>query len=154
MLDHAYDAKVASKVTQNSLRQIINSDFTTKYRNLDDDGNLVVSAENDLDKSKEKLNWMQTEFDKMDFFDPAQLNMIILQSGLSYQYLRELQSRREAKPETAISYIAEKSIFAQPQSTGCRNVPVFPFTADYLSPNDGFILYNESDRDSQEHHET
>ena len=71
MLDHAYDAKVASKVTQNSLRQIINSDFTTKYRNLDDDGNLVVSAENDLDKSKEKLNWMQTEFDKMDFFDPA-----------------------------------------------------------------------------------
>ena len=44
----------------------------------------------DAELPSPKLGWMQTEFDTLDSFDPAQLNLIILQSALSYQYVKEL----------------------------------------------------------------
>ncbi len=53
---------------------------------------------------------MQYEFDRVDAFDPAQLNLIILQSHLSYQYLKEMQARKTAKPETAYNYVVDQSI--------------------------------------------
>ena len=96
---------------------------------------------------------MQTEFASMDLFDPAQLNLLILNSGLAYQFLKELEAKQEAKPETAFGYIADQSLKRRYGSGGMRNLPVFPFAASYLTPQNGVYLNIEHEDDLRAYHE-
>ena len=89
----------------------------------------------------------------MDLFDPAQLNQLILNSGLAYQFLKELEAKQEAKPETAFGYIADQSLKRRYGHGGMRNLPVFPFTASYLTPQDGVVLNIEHEDDLRAYHE-
>ena len=95
---------------------------------------------------------MQTEFGKLDLFDPAQLNMLILQSTLTYQFLKELEVKKLSKPETAFGYMAEQNLQAKYGQESIRNVPVFPFTASLLTPEDGLILNIQHEEDLEAYH--
>ena len=96
---------------------------------------------------------MHHEFGAMDSFDPAQFNLLILQSGLTYQYLMELEAQKIGEPLTAFGYLAEQSIQRKYGKKGVRNLPVFPFTASFLSPDDGLILTLDRPDDSVAYHQ-
>jgi len=59
------------------------------------------------DPEEERLSWMQYEFSKEDLFDPAQLNLVILNSGICYQYLKELRAGKTAVPSSLFGYAAD-----------------------------------------------
>ena len=56
------------------------------------------------------------------------------------------------KPETAFGYLAEESLKKSYGKTGVRNIPVFPFTASYISALDGVILNIENENDLEAYH--
>ena len=66
-LNHSFNAKVAAKVNDLTVRRIISSDYTTQFRVLNEKGQMVISEEDHPDRQ----SWMQTEFQTMDLFDPA-----------------------------------------------------------------------------------
>ena len=94
-MNQSFEAKLAVKVSDLTMRRMISQDYTS-------DATL---------ESNEGLQWMQNEFSTMDLFDPAQLNLLILQSGLSYQFLRELESKKDQKAETAFGYLALQNLW-------------------------------------------
>ena len=138
VLNVSFEAKLAAKVSDLSVRRIISQDYSVTNSQQEEGG---------------MQQWMQNEFSKTDLFDPAQLNLLILQSGLTYQYLRELESKKTSKPETAFGHLAQKSLDEQYGATGgTRHVPVFPFTGSFLS-QDGLILNVDHEDDLQAYHE-
>lgn len=62
------------------VRRVISQDYTTRFRVLNENGEWVICDPINPDKQ----SWMQNEFFDMDQFDPAQLNLLILHSGMSY----------------------------------------------------------------------
>ena len=89
----------------------------------------------------------------MDMFDSAQLNLVILQSGLTYQFLKEQESKKLERPDTPFGYLAETYIEKTSGQHGVWDVPLFPFTASYLSPNDGIFLNIQNGEDKSAYHE-
>ena len=58
-----------------------------------------------------------------------------------------------SKPETAFGYLAEQNLQKKyAGKEGIRNLPVFPFTASYLSPEDGLILNIDHEDDGLAYH--
>ncbi len=57
-LNHSFNAKVAAKVNDLTVRRIISSDYTTQFRVLNDKGQMVISEEDHPDRQ----SWMETEF--------------------------------------------------------------------------------------------
>ena len=49
-LNHSYDAKLAVKVSDLSMRRIISQDYTTRYKTVDEDGNYVPATEETKDE--------------------------------------------------------------------------------------------------------
>ena len=97
---------------------------------------------------------MQTEFAKTDMFDPAQLNLLIMNSGMTYQYIDELLAKKTQQPETAFGYLAEQSLQkTYDQKAGIKNVTFFPFTASFMSADDGLVQNIENEENLQAYHE-
>ena len=95
---------------------------------------------------------MECEFSKQDLFDPAQMNLVILNSGLTYQYLQELKARKTGQDQDSFfSYAASKYVAASQGANVQRDMPVFPFIASFLSPSNGFILKLNNELDKDEH---
>lgn len=149
-LDHSYEAKLAVKVTDHLVRRQISQDYTTRDRVVADDGTYRKAV--DADPEEERLTWMECEFSKQDLFDPAQMNLVILNSGLTYQYLQELKARKTGQDQdTFFSYAASRYVEESQGANVQRDMPVFPFIASFLSPQNGFILKLNNAVDKDEH---
>ena len=71
---------------------------------------------------------------------------------MTYQYLKELEAKKRSKPDTPFGYLADQSMQRKYSKNGVRNLPIFPFTANYLSPDDGLILSVEHEDDGVAYH--
>ena len=151
-LNSSYEAKLALKISDLDIRRMISQDYTTRHRVVNEAGEYELAT--DAHSEEERLSWMQHEFSKEDQFDPAQLNLIILNSRISYQYLKELRAKESSSPETAFSFAADRMMQSVHGAQNMRcDMPVFPFTASYMTPKDGVFIQVDNQNNKQACHE-
>ena len=85
-LNKSYEAQLALKVEDLGLREVVSQDYTTRFRVLNEEGELVLAGRNT--PREDRLSLMETSLDSLEGFDPAQLNLLILNSSISYQFIK------------------------------------------------------------------
>ena len=76
-LNQSFDAKHYKRLKDQSLRDFVNLDYSKKSDSIP------------------RKSWIDTEFATCNVFDPAQLNLVILNSPLTYQMLAEMSKPKD-----------------------------------------------------------